>query len=130
MISFYIPFELPTMNQYINACKGNKHWSSKIKRDVESDIISSLLDMAPQFMTLEYPLDCEFIWMCKNRKKDPDNVAFGKKFIFDALCKAELMEGDGWKYINSLRDVFPEPVKERVGVTVTMDSVREDRFGV
>ena len=120
-LGFFIPFELPALNQYINACKGNKHWSSKIKRDVERKIVAAVINRKKDFLTLEYPLSVTFTWHCKNRMKDPDNIAFGRKFIFDALCGADLLEGDGWKQVRQLHDYFPEPRKDHVGVWVEVE---------
>ena len=46
------------------------------------------------------------LWDCPNRKKDPDNIAFAKKFILDGLREALVLENDGWNNIVSFEDHF------------------------
>ena len=41
----------------------------------------------------------EFQWNERGKKRDPDNIACGKKFILDALVKSGILKGDGWKQI-------------------------------
>jgi len=47
-----------------------------------------------------------FIWIESNKRRDPDNVAFAKKFILDAAQKAGLIENDGHKQIAGFTDRF------------------------
>ena len=35
-------------------------------------------------------------WYCKDKRRDPDNVAAAVKFIWDGLVAAGVIENDGW----------------------------------
>lgn len=45
-------------------------------------------------------------WYEANRRRDLDNVAFGKKFIQDGLVKAGILENDSAAYIAGFSDHF------------------------
>ena len=47
-----------------------------------------------------------FAWYCKNKKVDPDNISFAKKFILDGFQDAKLIENDGFKQICCFQDIF------------------------
>ena len=47
-----------------------------------------------------------FYWYVQNIKKDPDNIAFAKKFILDGLKQAEIIKNDGFKQIEGFSDDF------------------------
>ena len=47
-----------------------------------------------------------FRWLCKNKKKDKDNIAFAKKFILDGLVEAGVIKNDGWDDIEGFQDEF------------------------
>ena len=48
----------------------------------------------------------KFCWYEKNRKRDPDNICFAKKFILDAMVKNHVLPNDSQKYIKGFRDLF------------------------
>jgi len=48
--------------------------------------------------------DLKFTWHEKSRRRDPDNIAFAKKFILDGLVSAGVLENDGWNQVNSFTD--------------------------
>jgi Holliday junction resolvase RusA-like endonuclease len=45
-------------------------------------------------------------WYCKNKRKDTDNIAVGKKFILDGMVEAGVIKNDGWKEVLGFRDSF------------------------
>lgn len=45
-------------------------------------------------------------WYEQNRRRDLDNVAFGKKFIQDGLVKAGILENDSAEYVAGFSDHF------------------------
>ena len=51
---------------------------------------------------------CEYLftWFEPTRRRDPDNIAFAKKFIFDGLIQAGIIKGDGWKQVAGFADRF------------------------
>ena len=100
-----LPGTFTTLNEYIAANNRNRHISAKIKRDETERVILGCYNLKG-VKPSEYPLNVTFSWYCTNRKSDPDNIAFAKKFILDGLVEAGMLENDGWKQINSLKDVF------------------------
>ena len=99
---FFIPGPLPSMNEIINASStafkngirfGSKY--TKMKRDwdkkISEIILSSDIDPVGQFRL-------ELDWAEKSRRKDPDNVAVGIKFILDSMVKCKVIVNDTWRY--------------------------------
>ena len=61
----------------------------------------------------------EFVWCEKDKRRDPDNIAAGKKFIFDALVKKGILEDDRQKNISGWSDYFTTD-KKNPGVNVVL----------
>ena len=65
---------LPDLNTYINAERTNRFRAAKLKRKIEP---------------VKKVTYIEFIWKCKNKKKDPDGISgFATKVILDGLVQA------------------------------------------
>ena len=102
MVMCEIPLKLPSLNDYILACRTNRYAGAEMKRREEAKIgmfVSSL----PVF---DGPVEIEFRWMEKNRRRDLDNVAFAKKFILDALVKTGRLADDGRRFVKGFKDSF------------------------
>ena len=52
------------------------------------------------------PITIKFTWICKDRRKDKDNVRVGAKYILDGLVEAGVLRGDGWNQIQGFTDHF------------------------
>jgi Holliday junction resolvase RusA-like endonuclease len=46
------------------------------------------------------------LWFEKDKRRDPDNIRVGIKYILDGLVEAGVLPTDGWKYITGLEDRF------------------------
>lgn len=95
---------LPGLNDYTKACRTNKYQGAKMKKDTEEMICYCIL-------TQRLPRHLEraklkFTWLEPNEKRDPDNIAFAKKFLLDSLVKMEVLNGDRQKNIAGLIDEF------------------------
>ena len=99
---FTIDMKLPSLNDYINACRTNKYKAAKYKADIEKQIAGFLIKM-PRY---ECPIKIHFHWVEGNKKRDLDNVCFAKKFILDAMVKAEKLENDNRKHVMAFTDTF------------------------
>jgi hypothetical protein len=99
---FFVPGPLPSMNEIINASStafkngirfGSKY--TKMKRDwdkkISEIILASNIKPVDQFML-------ELDWSEKTRRKDPDNIAVGIKFILDSMVKCKVIPNDTWRY--------------------------------
>lgn len=51
-------------------------------------------------------IDLDITWICKDKRKDKDNIAAGIKFILDGLVVAGVIADDGWKQVNSFKHNF------------------------
>lgn len=105
-----IQMKLPSLNEYINACRSNKFQGSKMKREIEDDI-GIFIARLPKF---EKPIKIHFHWIEKNKKRDLDNVAFAKKFILDAMVKQGKLKDDNRKCVTAFTDTFEYEKESRV----------------
>lgn len=102
MIKIEIPMKLPSLNEYIQACRNNKYAGAKFKTNIEDDIMW-YINSLPRF---ERPVKINFTWIEGNKKRDIDNVAFAKKFILDALVKAGKLKDDNRNCVTAFTDSF------------------------
>ena len=97
-----IPMKLPSLNTYINACRSNRFQGGKMKKDLEKDI-GVYVSKLPKF---EKPVTIHFHWIEGNKRRDLDNIAFGKKFILDSLVKNGRLLDDNRKCVTAFTDTF------------------------
>ena len=71
----------------------------------------------------EDAITVEFTWVEENKRRDFDNIAFAKKFIFDALQKAGKIKNDSWKYVRGFSDSFR--VEEKAKVILAVKVVKQ-----
>ncbi|HAA8015633.1 TPA_asm: hypothetical protein GHE28_15395 [Listeria monocytogenes] len=101
-----IPLPLTDLNTYINKERGHRQAAAKVKKQM-TYICSSYVKLAMQH-GVKFPVPCrlKFTWIIPNKRKDPDNIAFAKKFIFDGMMKAGFIENDNLNYIEGFSDYF------------------------
>lgn len=109
-----IPFRLPSANEYINECRTNKFGAAKYKKDLEADI-GIFLRKLP---LIEKPVKIRFTWVEENRRRDCDNIAFGKKFVLDALVKAGKLKDDNRRCVTGFEDSFKYEKASKVIVEI------------
>lgn len=111
--------KLPSLNEYIAACRTNPHVGAKLKQETEQLIIIQLGRLKP----ITSPAIIHFTWHEKTRRRDKDNVAAGKKFVLDAMQKAGKLVNDNNKYIAGFTDRFT--YGSDYGVTITVEALKE-----
>ena len=96
-----IPGEFPSMNEII--AKSKQHYAvySKMKKKYTELVVYQSAGMAAIGKA-----DFVITWYCKNKRKDPDNLSAGIKFLLDGLVEAGVMENDGWGNVNTLTHIF------------------------
>jgi len=104
MVKIIIPGELTDLNEYIRQERGNKYVAAKTKLR-ETDYVA-LIANNHKVEPVIGRVKVHFTWFCKNMMKDPDNIAFAKKYILDGLVVAGILQGDGWKHIGGFSDGF------------------------
>jgi Holliday junction resolvase RusA-like endonuclease len=102
LIKFTIPGELTDLNTYVDAERANKYAAANIKK-INTDLVTYL---TKKLTPINIPVEVVITWVTKNEMKDPDNVAFAKKFILDGLVKSGVLKNDGRKQIKGFRDKY------------------------
>jgi len=120
MIQITIPMRLPGLNEYVDACRGNKYEAANFKRQVENDCLI-FIRAALRGRTFS-SIGIVFKWIEKNRQRDKDNICFAKKFILDAMQKGQVIKNDGWGQIEYFRDEFAVD-KDRPRVEILIEEV-------
>ena len=102
-----IPGRLSGLNEHDYENRRGKQAGARHKREQQQIVEYCILAAgAPKVPAAWYPLSVTFRWREKDRMRDPDNIAFAKKYILDALQKMRTIQGDGWRHICSLADDF------------------------
>lgn len=114
MLKVEIPLKLPSLNQYIGACRSNAIYGSRMKRQMEAEIGKYISDLP----RIESPVKIHFLWQEENKRRDLDNIAFGKKFILDALVKAGKLKDDNRRCVTGFTDAFTYGDKAKVTITI------------
>ena len=117
-----IPGTLPGLNELIAAnrsrTKGNVPLGALMKREW-TQVVGLYVTAQKISPVQNYPVHLAFRWIEPNRKRDPDNIASGKKFILDALVETGILLDDRWKQVNGFRDRFEcEPRNPRIIVEI------------
>ena len=109
-----IPIKFISLNEYINKCRRNKYEAANYKRQIESDV-RYFINRLPKLNRVSI----HFHWIEKTRRRDPDNIAFAKKFILDSLVAAGKLKNDNQDYIKSFRDTFENGKEDKVILRIT-----------
>lgn len=102
-VKIVIEGELVDLNSYIDAERGHRMVAAKLKELYTNFVRYQTLNCKP--ITL-YPVVIQIDWYTKDKKKDPDNVSFAKKFILDAFVINKILVNDGRNQIEGFRDNF------------------------
>lgn len=118
---FKIPGEFEGMNEIIALAK--KHWSAYARMKETNTFRAWVAIKAAKIQPVANPVLVSFHWICKDRRRDKDNVAAGgRKPILDGLEKAGIVRRDSWKLIDGFKDSFAVDRKSP-GVVVTLEEV-------
>lgn len=114
-----IPGTLPSLNEMINASKGNKYGYVKMKNQAIYLVqCSAKVSKLPPITEL---CDYAITWYCPNKRKDKDNVMCGQKYIFDGLQEGGYLSNDGWKQIGKVTHDFDvDKLNPRIEVNITL----------
>lgn len=89
-----IPFTLPGMNELIDANRNSRYKGAGLKKYWQHRVEMVIKRKA---RPLREPVTITWVWIEKDRRRDPDNVtAGGKKIILDALVHVGYLRNDGW----------------------------------
>ena len=125
---FFIPGPLPGFNE-MEAARGLGKRTGKrrpnryndLKRKWENLICIEITRHRIKPVIVRAEL--EFYWCEPDKRRDPDNIAAGKKFILDALVLSGVLPKDSQRWVKKLSDEFVEPNPKDPGVCVV---IRQD----
>ena len=108
MVKLVFPGEFTALNEHIGANNRSRYHSNDIKREETERAWADTLHQKNQngLRIEKYPVHVHFSWYCSNKKKDPDNISFAKKYILDGVKDAGLIPNDGWNQISGFSDSF------------------------
>ena len=119
MPHFTIKGTLPSMNEYLAACRRHPIQGSKMKREYEMLISYSIRRGLGKFKTTK-PIILHYLFYEPNYKRDKDNVfTAASKYVQDSLQKCGVIPNDGWKNIeNFTHDFFQDKTNPRIEVYI------------
>ena len=94
----------PGLNEVIAASKAHYGAYSSMKRSVTLSVAAQAT--AARLKPHQDRTIIEFHWYEKNKRRDPDNIRHGAKYILDGLVEAGILQDDSQKYIGGFIDYF------------------------
>lgn len=127
-LTLTIPGRLDALNEYTKANRTSAIVGANMKKKHERKIMQyidvQLLHTDEKFKPIA-KAHVTFKWVEPNMMRDPDNIAFAKKFILDALVTKGILAGDGWKVIKGFSDDFAVS-KDRPRIEVYIQEKEEE----
>jgi Holliday junction resolvase RusA-like endonuclease len=96
--------ELPSLNEYIQAERGNKFAAAKMKKLATESVAWECRTQKLECVT--HPAIIKIKWYMKNKKKDIDNVSHAVKYILDGLVVAGILYNDNQEWVKGLQHEF------------------------
>jgi Holliday junction resolvase RusA-like endonuclease len=116
---FIIKAKLPSLNEYVRACRANKYQGAKFKADVE-ELIGWAIKQAQASGKLsnmgEKPCKVYIDWHEKTKRRDVDNIQSAQKYILDALQKCGIIKNDSRKYVKQIYHTVNDSTEDYVVV--------------
>jgi len=98
---------LMTLNQYTNENRKNRFGgAAKKKEATQICALHTKKAMREGFKINSLPVNLQFDWYAKDKRTDPDNLAFMKKYLLDGFQNAGLIENDNWATIHGWTETF------------------------
>jgi len=106
----------------LKAPKGNRFRANQIKREAEQRIAWCIRQQL-RGVEITDRVILHYTWHEPNRRRDLDNIASAHKYVQDALVKAGVLQGDGWRHVAGFSDSF-EVDKRNPRIEVKLEEVR------
>lgn len=118
MCELVIKGQLDGLNEYTKANRSNRYSGNQMKVENENHITIFVRNQLREERFERVAI--RFNWYEPNKRRDPDNIAFAKKFILDVLVREGVLKNDTQKYIEHFEDYFYIDVNDpRVEVWLT-----------
>ena len=96
---------IPTANAVIKAERTHRQYAAQLKRRCEDNLVLEIKSQRAQPIRA-YPVHLIYTWHRPDRRTDKSNIAWGTKYIEDALQKAGVLRNDGWREIAGFEHLF------------------------
>lgn len=113
---FLIKAKLPSLNEYIDKCRGSKYKANRYKGEIE-ELIGWAIRQAQTKGNLkptDKPITVYFEWHEKTKRRDADNIASAKKYILDAMQSCGIIPNDNRRYVKGFYDVIIDDTEDFV----------------
>lgn len=112
--------ELTSLNEYTAKCRSSAKGGGKTKKQNHENVLYQIPIVYRGLMLSGVYV--HMTWFTKDKMTDPDNTAFAKKYILDALVEKNVLAGDGRRHIYGFRDDFDVNKNDpRVEVEITVE---------
>ena len=106
LLKINIHDRLPGLNEYVNACRRNRHAGATFKQRDQEYVAWQIRQQIKGYQA-KGPVFMVYKWYEKDRRRDLDNISsYGRKVIQDALVQCKVLPDDGWKYVTGFTDEF------------------------
>lgn len=119
-IKIVIPGEMPGLNEIVAAAKSHYAVYAEQKKD-NTWLVQLSARNKPKMARVA--VTCT--WYAKNRRRDPDNISAGVKYILDGIVAAGILKNDGWRQIKSISHTFAVD-KHSPRVEVELQDVKQE----
>jgi len=124
--SLTIPGTLPDLNAVLTAAK--RHWSRYARQKKHFTHTVALLARTNRLQKVKNPVAIRFIWITKDQRKDPDNLAAGgTKVVLDGLVEAGILPDDSRRWIHKLTHQFPEPDRKNPRTIIELEELSSQK---
>ena len=117
------PGRLPGLNEIIAAAKRvRKYQPYAIMKERYTNEIGWLAKKLPVYERVNITIT----WYEPNRRRDPDNITGGQKFVLDGLVAGGAIKDDSQRYVNSILHRF-EVDKDNPRVEIEVQEVQHEQ---
>lgn len=124
MDNYFIVYDkLPSLNEYINACRRNPFVGASFKKKVEK-IISKYIYIYLErgiLKIIDEPIVVFFTWCESTMRRDGDNIVSAKKYILDAMQSCNIIANDNRRIVKGFRDYIIDGDEDYVLVEIIPD---------
>lgn len=119
--TFTIKARLPSLNEYIAACRKHPQMGAKLKRDSQDVVIWHIRKSKSQrtLQAILKPCVVNFDYYERTARRDLDNISsMAHKIILDALVEEKILPNDTQKWVTGFTDTFYRGSEDCIIVTI------------
>lgn len=117
------------LNDYTAACRTSKYVGAELKKKYTTIayVAAHNAKVRAGWKTPKGKVHVTCVWYEKDKRRDPDNIASGIKFVLDGLVEAKVIQNDSQKYIADMPMHLLRYNKYQPGVEVTVTTIDEEQ---